>query len=72
MVAFDPAEDVAIAALVVDGGDGAQVVGPEVKTFFDDYRAEPPVLSPCRRRPRRVIRPRWRPGAGLAGSTPAS
>lgn len=39
MVAFDPAEDVALAALVVDGGDGAQVAGPEVKTFFDGYRA---------------------------------
>jgi Penicillin binding protein transpeptidase domain len=39
MVAFDPDENIAIAALVVDGGDGAQVAGPEVKTFFDDYRA---------------------------------
>jgi len=39
MVAFDPDEDVAIAALVVNAGYGAQVAGPEVKTFFDDYHA---------------------------------
>jgi cell division protein FtsI/penicillin-binding protein 2 len=39
MVAFDPDEDVAIAALVVDAGGGAQVAGPEVKTFFDEYHA---------------------------------
>ena len=39
MVAFDPDEDVAIAALAVNGGGGAQVAGPEVKTFFDEYRA---------------------------------
>jgi cell division protein FtsI/penicillin-binding protein 2 len=37
MVAFDPGEDVAIAALVVNAGYGSQVAGPEVKTFFDDY-----------------------------------
>jgi cell division protein FtsI/penicillin-binding protein 2 len=37
MVAFDPGEDVAVAALVVNAGYGAQVAGPEVKTFFDDY-----------------------------------
>ncbi|HEX3955438.1 MAG TPA: penicillin-binding transpeptidase domain-containing protein, partial [Trebonia sp.] len=37
MVAFDPDRDVAIAALVVDAGYGAQVAGPEVKTFFDGY-----------------------------------
>ncbi len=37
MVAFDPDENVAIAALVVNAGDGAQVAGPEVKTFFDEY-----------------------------------
>jgi hypothetical protein len=37
MVAFDPGRDVAIAALVVDAGYGAQVAGPEVKTFFDGY-----------------------------------
>jgi len=39
MVAFDPAEDVAVAALVVNAGLGAQVAGPEVKKFFDKYRA---------------------------------
>jgi hypothetical protein len=39
MVAFDPDEDVAIADLVVNAGDGAQVAGPEVKAFFDQYHA---------------------------------
>jgi Penicillin binding protein transpeptidase domain len=39
MVAFDPDEDVAIAALVINAGDGAQVAGPEIKTFFDQYHA---------------------------------
>lgn len=39
MVAFDPDEDVAVAALVVNAGPGAQVAGPEVKKFFDTYRA---------------------------------
>jgi hypothetical protein len=38
MVAFDPGEDVAIAALAVNAGGGAQVAGPEVKTFFTQYR----------------------------------
>ena len=37
LVAFDPGKDIAIAALVVNAGYGAQVAGPEVKTFFDDY-----------------------------------
>jgi hypothetical protein len=37
MVAFDPDEDVAVAALVIDAGNGAQVAGPEVKSFFDGY-----------------------------------
>jgi hypothetical protein len=37
MVAFDPDKDIAIAALVVNAGYGAQVAGPEVKTFFDGY-----------------------------------
>jgi cell division protein FtsI/penicillin-binding protein 2 len=37
MVAFDPDQDVAIAALVLDAGYGAQVAGSEVKTFFDSY-----------------------------------
>lgn len=39
MVAFDLDKDVAIADLVVNAGYGAQVAGPEVKTFFDEYRA---------------------------------
>jgi transpeptidase family protein len=37
MVAFSPGQDVAIAALVVNAGYGAQAAGPEVKTFFDGY-----------------------------------
>jgi cell division protein FtsI/penicillin-binding protein 2 len=37
MVAFDPDQDIAIAALVVNAGYGAQVAGPEVKAFFDGY-----------------------------------
>ena len=37
MVAFDPGQDVAIAALVLDAGYGAQVAGPEVKTFLGMY-----------------------------------
>ena len=37
MVAFDPDQDIAIAALVVKAGYGAQAAGPEVKTFFDAY-----------------------------------
>ena len=37
MVAFDPDQDVAIAALVINAGYGAQVAGSEVKTFFDGY-----------------------------------
>jgi cell division protein FtsI/penicillin-binding protein 2 len=39
MVAFDPGKDVAIAALVINAGDGARVAGPEIKTFFDQYHA---------------------------------
>jgi hypothetical protein len=39
MVAFDPTEDVAIAALAINAGGGAQVAGPEVKAFFNEYRA---------------------------------
>jgi hypothetical protein len=39
MVAFDPDEDIAIADLVVNAGYGTQVAGPEVKAFFDQYRA---------------------------------
>ena len=37
MVAFDPDKDIAIAALVVNAGYGAQVAGPEVKTFLNGY-----------------------------------
>jgi len=37
MVAFEPDEDVAVAALVLDAGYGAQVAGPEVKTFLSMY-----------------------------------
>ncbi len=37
MVAFDPDQDVAVAALVVDAGYGAQAAGAEVKTFLDAY-----------------------------------
>jgi hypothetical protein len=37
MVAFDPGQDAAVAALVVNAGHGSQVAGPEVKTFFDGY-----------------------------------
>jgi cell division protein FtsI/penicillin-binding protein 2 len=40
MVAFDPDKDVAIAALVINAGDGAQVAGPEIKTFFDQYHTQ--------------------------------
>jgi cell division protein FtsI/penicillin-binding protein 2 len=37
MVAFDPSENAAVADLVVNAGYGAQVAGPEVRTFFDGY-----------------------------------
>jgi len=37
MAAFDPARDVAVAALVVNAGYGAQAAGPEVKAFLDAY-----------------------------------
>jgi cell division protein FtsI/penicillin-binding protein 2 len=37
LVAFAPDKDVAIAALVVNAGYGAQVAGPEVKAFLDAY-----------------------------------
>jgi len=37
MVAFDPDKDIAVAALVVNAGYGAQVAGPEVRTFFSGY-----------------------------------
>jgi Penicillin binding protein transpeptidase domain len=37
MVAFDPGQDIAVAALVINAGYGAQVAGLEVKTFFGAY-----------------------------------
>ena len=37
MVAFDPGQDIAVAALVIDAGYGAQAAGSEVKAFFDGY-----------------------------------
>jgi cell division protein FtsI/penicillin-binding protein 2 len=37
LIAFDPAQDVAIACLVVDAGYGAHYAGPEVKAFLDRY-----------------------------------
>jgi len=37
LIAFDPAQDVAVACLVVNAGYGAQFAGPEVKAFLDTY-----------------------------------
>jgi hypothetical protein len=37
LIAFEPSRDVAVAALVVDAGYGAQFAGPEVKAFLDSY-----------------------------------
>jgi Penicillin binding protein transpeptidase domain/NTF2-like N-terminal transpeptidase domain len=37
LIAFDPAQDVAVACLVVNAGYGAQFAGPEVKAFLDRY-----------------------------------
>jgi cell division protein FtsI/penicillin-binding protein 2 len=37
MVAFDPGRDIAVAALVVNAGYGAQAAGSEVKAFLDAY-----------------------------------
>ncbi len=37
LIAFDPAQDVAVACLVVNAGYGAQFAGPEVKAFLDNY-----------------------------------
>ena len=37
LIAFDPAQDVAVACLVVNAGYGAQFAGPEVKAFLDKY-----------------------------------
>ena len=35
LIAFDPAKDVAVGSLVLSSGYGAQVAGPEVKSFLD-------------------------------------
>ena len=37
LIAFDPAQDVAVACLVVNAGYGAQYAGPEVKAFLAGY-----------------------------------
>jgi hypothetical protein len=37
MVAFAPGHNVAVAALVLNAGSGAQVAGPEVKAFLGKY-----------------------------------
>jgi len=37
LIAFDPAQDVAVAALVLNAGYGAQFAGPEVKDFLGSY-----------------------------------
>jgi hypothetical protein len=37
LVAFDPSQDVAVACLVLNSGYGAQVAGPEVKSFLGQY-----------------------------------
>jgi hypothetical protein len=37
LIAFDPSKDVAVAALVINAGYGAQVAGPEVKAFLDSF-----------------------------------
>jgi cell division protein FtsI/penicillin-binding protein 2 len=37
LIAFDPAQDVAVACLVVNAGYGAQYAGPEVKAFLGSY-----------------------------------
>jgi hypothetical protein len=37
LIAFDPSRDVAVACLVVSAGYGAQVAGPEVRSFLDRY-----------------------------------
>jgi Penicillin binding protein transpeptidase domain len=37
LIAFDPAQDVAVACLVVNAGYGAQFAGPEVKAFLGAY-----------------------------------
>jgi cell division protein FtsI/penicillin-binding protein 2 len=37
LIAFDPAQDIAVGALVLNAGYGAQFAGPEVKQFLTQY-----------------------------------
>jgi cell division protein FtsI/penicillin-binding protein 2 len=37
LIAFDPTKDVAVACLVLNAGYGAQVAGPEVAAFLNNY-----------------------------------
>jgi Penicillin binding protein transpeptidase domain len=37
LIAFEPSRDIAVACLVLDAGYGAQVAGPEVRSFFNGY-----------------------------------
>ena len=37
LIAFDPAQDVAVGCLVVNAGYGAQFAGPEVKAFLSQF-----------------------------------
>jgi cell division protein FtsI/penicillin-binding protein 2 len=37
LIAFEPSMDVAVACLVLSSGYGAQVAGPEVRSFLDSY-----------------------------------
>ena len=37
LIAFDPTKDVAVAALVLNAGYGAQFAGPEVNSFLNSY-----------------------------------
>jgi cell division protein FtsI/penicillin-binding protein 2 len=37
LVAFDPTQDIAVAALVLNSGYGASVAGPEVASFLSHY-----------------------------------
>jgi len=37
LIAFEPSQDIAVADLVLNAGYGAQVAGPEVKSFLGKY-----------------------------------
>ena len=37
LIAFDPTKDIAVGCLVLNAGYGAQIAGPEVKSFLDSY-----------------------------------